>query len=73
MEFLGGYSPGFRGSVAFKPPYYDGLVHAVSRRDHHLTVCGAEIDRRDDYRMCTNNNMETVNCLRCWMSRDPFP
>jgi hypothetical protein len=73
-EFLGGYTPGFRGSARERMGIgYSELVHAVSRRSHHATVCGIQLARYDDRRMCTNPNMETVTCLRCWITPDPFP
>lgn len=72
-ELRGGHAPGFRGSVRFTQQWADGLVHAVARRNHHYTVCGGQIDRKDDFRMAGNGQMEVVTCLRCWTMRDPFP
>jgi len=72
-EYLGGYIPGFVGSVRLRGAVDEAIVHAMSKRNHHLTVCNRGIDKRDDWRMQVNGQMETVTCLRCWVAKDPFP
>ena len=72
--FLGGYTPGFRGSAWLRGTTDEVLIHAVSRRNHHFTVCNREIARHyDRVYMCTGGNMETVTCVWCWVGKDPFP
>lgn len=62
---------GFCGSVRERTGIgYSELVHAVSRSNRQVTVCGIWLSGYDRRDFAGGGKMETVTCLQCWAGKD---